>query len=477
MLLDKQNYQSGDTIHGSFILRNERSESVPSIYYKIILGSNFEISGNAEAIYDTKTSDPFFLYPGESKTIEFKYTLPTGIAGKHLGIIISSFLKNGMPTGWSFPISFNVEGEFSYVMALDPKLITDTGEFNPEEGPTLHKDKNIKYQVTLSNPSSKQITLTPKIDIYKRVVLSPALKSYSEKNIILNPKEKKQVTFQLPNFDYKTNVYAGTITFVNSRGERQGTIATFRYVVLGKTIIIENISSSHTNIQKNALSTIRVDYSKPLIDTFTFERIDIGTSTLKVKVFNEQGGVVAEGKETIDFTSPTKNKIFTLKAKEQAQALYVEANILEGETIIGEYSNMLSPDYKIRAEESKKVPQSQKIRLNQLLFVIGITLLMGLITIIFRRKREATLLLFFGITSIFTLTVAAYITYAQQTSPVNFYSISATPNPTSFGGQSFLDWNAQNATTCTLSGGGYNNLDITNKREIHGNCYGGGGGG
>ncbi|MBI5153433.1 MAG: hypothetical protein HZA36_03165 [Parcubacteria group bacterium] len=497
---------------------------MPSIYYKIILGSNFEINGNAEAIYDMRISDPFFLRPGESKTIEFNYTLPKGLAGKHLGIIISSFLENGMPLGWSFPTPFDVEGEFSYVMVLNPKLITEAGEFDPEEGPTLHKDKNINYQVTLSNLSSKQITLTPKIDIYRRVILPPTLKSYNEKNIILNPKEKKQITFQLPNFNYETNVYAGTITFVNSEGKRQGSVATFRYVVLGKAITIENISSSHTNVQKNASFTIKVDYSKPFIDTFTLEKVNIGTSTLNVKVFNEQEGLIAEGNEIIDFALPTKNKIFNLKAKESAQALRVEAKIFEGKMMLGEYSTNLSPDYTIQKEKSKSLQSPQRTNSRLLLIILLVAIVSSGLILWISKKHKIALILFFGVIVSLGWVGTTQITNAYyqcdrggwpcrwypnpsdvcvseggvwdnggctKPQPLTLDSVTASPNPAQLNTQiTSLGWSGKNEikiveeqqcydygpfgswcssikkaqtlpTTCTLSGGGYSNLDIT----------------
>ncbi|MBI4991221.1 hypothetical protein HZB96_03965 [Candidatus Gottesmanbacteria bacterium] len=350
VVLEKQQYNDGDTIRGSFALRNERAESVPAIYYKIILGGDFDAQGNAETIYEVKTFTPYFLRPGEFKTIQFEYTPPIGVTGKHLGIIINAFLEQGTPVSWSFPIFLNVAGDFSYINASDTKIVVNKKEFSTEEGPALYKNQVVEYHVTLQNPSSKQITITPKIDIYKRVALPPTLKSYNEKQITLAPKEKKQIVFELPDFDYKAGVYAGTILLINKEGKQQGPLLTFRYLVLGDTLTIENVTPSHTSVTKGASFSIRVDYSTPLIDFATSQTVDLGTPILEIQAYNERDSLVAEGKSTINPTKIERNKIFQLKASDDAKALRIEAKILKDDVIIAKYSTNLSSDYAIQKE-------------------------------------------------------------------------------------------------------------------------------
>jgi len=429
--LDKTEYKSGETIRGTFNIENHsKKDSISDVYYQIALQGNY-INGVAATTYDKQKYGPIFLRAQEIKPIQFAYTIPEKIGGK-TNIQVQAFLKSGVPMGWDKEI-ITIQGESSFITITTSILQIENKVFSPHIGPPVYEKQRPILRVILSNPSSKSVTIIPNIDVYRMSALSAPLKSYIEQNFTVPAQGTKEISFDLPTFDYEPSVYTGTIALNDTDGKRIGASISFRYTIVGERVTIFSIFPSNTSFKKDETLTLRINYAGPAMDITTEKSPKIGTLPTYVKIYNEKNELAGETNLDIDFDTPGNNKEIQIKTTKPAQTSRIEAQVIKDGKVVGEYAGAMSP------EEESKEGVAKQIPLFRIIITILTILLAAGALVLFRWKRGVrTMALFIAmaIPTFFVTPADSYAQYAYYNGPTSWsngdFMGNWSPNPIPF---------------------------------------------
>ncbi|MEI8123838.1 MAG: hypothetical protein WCG60_01570, partial [bacterium] len=157
--LDKAIYKAGDTVKGTFFIKNDRAYNLPDLKYTVSLAGEYDKrTGLPAMVYDSKSFGPVFLAGSEeSKEVSFSYKLPESYAGDNFGIQIKTFTNAGIPLGWN-SVLIKING-VSGVLKIDSAYVeVDGKKFSLQEGPTIKEGKKGETHIFVSNPLKKSVS-------------------------------------------------------------------------------------------------------------------------------------------------------------------------------------------------------------------------------------------------------------------------------------------------------------------------------
>ena len=310
---DKAIYNAGDTIKGTFLIRNYDAIVAPSVYYEVRLTGDYKDTIAQTGYSHTDMNGPLTLGAKESRTISFKYKLPNTLSGKNLGIQVQAMLENGLGMGWGDAF-FDVSGFSSFVNIEDAyitKSSTST-EYALQQGPMVYQGDKAYINIEFNNLNTTQL-IYPKLTIYDRSEARNTLLIKDEPVISAGAKSITKSKIELPTFDYVPKVYVGKLEFLNKAGEQISNTLDFRYIVFGQMITINNVISDKEYANKGDTVAVAVNITG---SPFDIDNQNISASSIgqtEIKLFNENNILVGENLDkNVDFNKG-EVKIYDIK--------------------------------------------------------------------------------------------------------------------------------------------------------------------
>ena len=335
---DKAIYNAGDTIKGTFLIRNYDAVVAPSVYYEVRLTGDYKDTIAQTGYSHTDMNGPLTLGAKESRTISFKYKLPNTLSGKNLGIQVQAMLENGLGMGWGDAF-FDVSGFSSFVNIEDAyitKSSTST-EYALQQGPMVYQGDKAYIKIEFNNSNTTQL-IYPKLTIYDRSEARNTLLTKDEPVISAGAKSITKSKIELPTFDYVPKVYVGKLEFLNKAGEQISNTLDFRYIVFGQMITINNVISDKEYANKGDTVAVAVNITG---SPFDIDNQNISASSIgqtEIKLFNENNILVGENLDkNVDFNKG-EVKTYDIKITNKAKTLRAEIKVLndQGSKTLGE---------------------------------------------------------------------------------------------------------------------------------------------
>ncbi len=415
----------GANINGSFLIDNLGNYDITSLYYRLYLVGDYDTEGNPQTVYDEVNFPAIFLKAGESLYERFSYILPMRLPSADVGIMIKAFLPDDTAVGFH-STRVVVKGEIvPDSVEIQSGFVTVNGvEFGLESGPTLAKgDVAILH---LDIQSSESALLSPRIEVYKQNDRDNVLVLDSFEPIVLEDDEVYRFDEMLPSFD-EGGVYVGTVTFVDSDGDRHGGLTRFRYIQSGDAGSITSVSSSVYSVVEGGAIDIVATYVGVPFDIARFVRPEVGEAELDIALYNEQDQNVGQSRQTINLDDSNGRFTTSIIAIDNAAALRAEAKIIKDGEIIASLETNLSPEYDELKSASTGKPKYM-IDDAKVFMIVGLVMLVATlvsIAVAFWRKKAsvAVLIIAFGV-------MCSVGIVSAQTSPT-FYN-SKTSNSEMF---------------------------------------------
>ncbi len=339
--LPQTSYAAGDTVAGSFTLKNSSSESVSNVYYMVSLAGSYD-GGIPGDYYDRKSFGPVTLAPHEKKDVEFSYVLPAAFHGDNLGIDVEALLNGALSLGWADAF-ISVSGGSSFATISNPAVIADGTTFAANAGPIVKKAASLS--LTIKNPSADAVTLTPHLQLWNRAAVG-APKSESDADAVtLKAGESKTISIPLPTFDFASpGVYVGAVALLDAGKNPVSAMASFRYIVGGDIATLYSVSSDIISGRSGDAANLTVTYSGAPYDITTDDVATIENGALSVTLYNEANAPVGSYNQPFDFNTGSSAAV-SVPLTGDAKALRAKVSALSGTKVLSSISAKLSPDY------------------------------------------------------------------------------------------------------------------------------------
>lgn len=388
VILDKPVYNPGDTIKGTFSIRNYDDLVATNIYYELILAGDYQDTVPHTIYSHSDMKGPLTLAGKEAQIISFEYKIPETLSGKGLGLQVQSMLQNGLGMGWGDGL-FDVTGTSRFVSLRNASLSTSastTKTYMLQVGPTVYKNEKAYLSVSFDNKNKVTQEVYPKLTIYDRSEARKTLQTKDEAVVIVKGQTVTRYKVELPVFDYVPRVYVGKLEFMNKEGQMISSTLDFRYIIDGQMITINNVVSDREYAKKGETVNLRVNITGSPFDINNREVVAAtSTGSVSVKLFNELGHLVGEETDSkVDFNKYGTHT-YPIEITEIAKTLKAEVKAFAADgLLLGE----------ITADLTKNpMPRGGLITLGSVLFVIILLLILGAIGCLIKRRKITALIL------------------------------------------------------------------------------------
>ena len=257
IVLDNKVYKAGDTVKGSFVIFNNKTQAVSDVYYKISLAGDYQKNNLAKVFYDSVKMGPISFKERESKEIDFTYVLPKAVAGDNLGIQISALLGSGLQMGWSDSM-IKVEGETALLKISKAVISIGDNKFDFQTGTSVSGTDQAFLEVNLTNPTKNIIEIIPKIKIYNNATPETISNELNLDSVTVSAYGSSSIKYELPKFENKAGIYIGTLSFFDTAGVKRVLDLQFNYVI-PEIKAFDNKNSNQDKIPTGKAHTI-ADY-------------------------------------------------------------------------------------------------------------------------------------------------------------------------------------------------------------------------
>lgn len=389
IILNKIQYNIGDTVQGQFSISNLSDISQSDIYYTISTGLFLEGENKVDGEYGlSNKKGPIYIKNKSKENLSFVYNLPNTLSGNS-AIKINAFLQDGTFIGQSY-YQIYIKGD-SYkkiIKILDSNLsiLSNIDNKNNNEiisnilttsGPTIYEGEKLSYNFYLST-TTKEYEIIPVLKIYNRVDNEDNLKKEIKLDPIKTSSDFKKYSISIPT-DLDPAVYYGVINFESNDIEISPEY--FRYIKAGPIATIRNITSEKLQLKKDENFTINVLYGGQPVDEFRPEKqikpVDVN---LYIKAINEKGELIDEINQPIDLYSDSRSISLNMKSKIKASSIILNAFLKDKNgKILSEYRLELPNNEKVKNQYSYIKHKNQYMYIY--LFVIYILLLLIILKI------------------------------------------------------------------------------------------------
>jgi hypothetical protein len=396
IVLDKKSYKSGETIVGSFLIKNTSGYIVNNLSFRTLIATDYNEPAPGVKISNsyldgTQRSGSFKLNNNETKRVDFSYKIPDFINGTKLGVAIDLFSEAGHVISFGDSDYITIVGKPSSVEILNAELKLSNGKkFNLSEGPMIYSNREpsgIALSVELSNKSTKVVTIVPKVKVYQQSDVAKDV-ILDTKPILLNPTKSQTVNIDLPTMNYVAGVYFAEVILHDEAGSQLTSLIGARYIVGGDIATIHNVSIDKTSLSKGDQFEFVADISGRPFDIAEIDmvgKVSVGEyGKVVVRVLNEKDAVVYEGEEAFSPMGETNiSKKFT--SLTAALATRVELSVYNSEgKLLTEYKSNLSEKY----EEIKNAnPKESDYMMHGIVILIVVLVLIMLLII--KKKMNA----------------------------------------------------------------------------------------
>jgi uncharacterized repeat protein (TIGR02543 family) len=428
--LDKAIYKAGDTVKGTFFIKNDRAYNLPDLKYTVSLAGEYDKrTGLPAKVYDSKPFGPVFLAGSEeSKEVNFSYKLPESYAGDGFGIQIKTFTNAGIPLGWN-SVLIKING-VSGVLKNDSAYIEVDGQkFSLQEGPTIKEGKKGEVHIFVSNPLKESASVSGKINIYNRTITGKLLGTYNTEFLEIKSGEKQEFVLDLNKYISEPGVYEGSFIILDKENVVRAQEIKFRYIIWGNIVTIQKVVADKEFINRGEIVNLDISYTGSPFDITNGETPDQKPMNTKIVLSDLKDNVVANYEGLIDYNKGASVKI-PLTATKNADYIKIGLTVYdESGKVVTSYNSVLSDTTKERVQDSN----------NWSIIVLLIVIILAVITFVFRgsiKKRILSLfLILFFVFGVYQGANAGIITWTSGTGSVQNYISSQLYNST-FGGSS-----------------------------------------
>ncbi len=340
LYVQESKVREGAVVQGAFRLENKDGVTYSGLKYSLLLSRYIDIGIPGETL-DDKTFGPITLGPKESKLVSFSYTLPKGVAGDDLGIRIRVVTDSGLKLAWDDE-QFQVVGEkIASLSVSDSSVIVNGEKYDVEEGPTAYPSDTASYVATISNPGNAAVNLIPTVSLYKKDLSGKFVTKTTVPAVKIGAKSQGQFIFTLP-LNLDPEIYVGKVTFADEKGVARVSLASFRYIIGGDIVTIQNMKSDVVSAASGQLVTLTIDYTGSPVDIgSTTAQRQVGSAILAVKLYNEKNEVIGTARETSEFQY-SGSKTIAIKTSASAAALRAVVTVSKDGRTIGSSNAVLS---------------------------------------------------------------------------------------------------------------------------------------
>ncbi len=401
-LFQDKAYVIGDTVNGSFVLKNTNTYDVPEVYYVMSILTGFdENTLKAKGQFgDTERQGPIFVSKNSDKTINFSYKIPQFFdntqKGEKIVLHVEAYSSSGVRMGW-FDKEIKIENLTKQLAEVfNTSIEVNNKEFTPKQGPTVLDGQKANFNVVLYNSSSSDVTIFPEITIHDRQPSTPVIGNKTYDPIVLPAGLYVEESFELPQFDNFKGVYAGKFRFTDGKDNDVAEGVYLRYIVGEDYGTIQSVTIDKTSVAEGDIFNSSVVYTGPATNINTSQPT-LGEGTMNVSITNEKGEIVASSTQNIALDTNTDNKTvnFNLEAQRDASQLFVSVIMKKDNQILATYSSRLTDPEKVLPK------QSQNFSLYIIAAILfGIIILIILIALFLKMKKRNTIM-FLALGSLF----------------------------------------------------------------------------
>ncbi|MCX6717848.1 MAG: InlB B-repeat-containing protein, partial [Candidatus Taylorbacteria bacterium] len=426
--LDKAIYKAGDTVKGTFFIKNDRNYNLPDLKYTVSLAGEYDKrTGLPAMVYDSKSFGPVFLAGSEeSKEVNFSYTLPEAYAGDNFGIQIKTFTNAGIPLGWN-SVLIKING-VSGVLKIDSAYIEVDGQkFSLQEGPTIKEEKKGEVHIFVSNPLKESVSVSGKINIYNRTITGKILGTYNTEFIEIKSGGKQEFVLDLNKYISEPGVYEGSFIILDKDNVVRAQEIKFRYIIWGNIVTIQKVVADKEFINRGEIVNLDISYTGSPFDITNGEVPEQKPMNTKIVLSDLKENVVANYEGLIDYNKGTSIKI-PLIATKNADYIKIGLTVYDDSgKVVTSYNSVLSDTTKERVQDSN----------NWSMIVLLIVIILALTAFVFRgsiKKRILSLfLVLFFVLGCCQGANAGIITWTSGTGSVQNYISSQLYNSTTGG--------------------------------------------
>jgi hypothetical protein len=434
IVTDKEAYNAGDVVNGSFTLENHSQFAVTGLMFQLLIGADYlEIAPDlrsATKILDFSPRQGNISIPkGKSVNVPFKYTIPAFVGGNELAVHFDIYTQSGQLITWADSKYFSIKKGAAGIVINSAAVVLSNGEtFGLGEGPTIYENKDPKtasLSLSVTNPNDTSVAITPQINLYKQ---SDMLEIQNGKGtpFDLKAKETRQVSIPLLTASYKPGVYLTDIILKDSNDRQLGSFVEARYIIGGSIATVQNISVDKEILGDNEIFVLDALLTGTAPDMSEIRKGRPSSSdsdkkgTVTVNIYNEKNELVTSINDTFLISGNTVLKRY-IKSSAPAQALRASVMVYNdlGELIL-DYKKNLSADYDNKAAESTKKHTS----LFSKLFSVILLLIIGLIVLIMMKKSKASGV---GMTVLFMLVSAMTLFSPTNVHAADSLAITLSP--------------------------------------------------
>lgn len=335
-----------------------------------------------------------FLSKQASKNVNIQFQMPDSVnitEGTLARIEFMILTKSGALLGLS---GKNIKlGKFSDALSVTNAYVSaNNRDYTLQQGPTVTKGTSPKLVLEFKNTSLKDVQLIPKIKVYDIVPSKPEVGGKEYESFTIKAGKTSKITLELPVFS-KAGVYDGQVHFFDNEGFERAPFISSRWIVDGDIATIPGVNINKNSFRAGDLIVATVSYTGSPVNIDTNLTTDIGTSTMRITLFNEQREVVAEGTKEINLNTLSDSAVFEMLAGKKADSVSAEVVIVKGDVELVRYNTILTdPDSKTKFDFSKYA-------------IIGLLILIVILVFVSVKKKRVRvsvvlLVLIFGFLSL-----------------------------------------------------------------------------
>ncbi len=340
---NKTTYKAGETISGNISLYNGTKTGLGEVHATLTLGSNFDDANNPEIVFDTVDLGKISFAPKENKKVPFTYVIPKQVDADDVRVVVETSLPSGKLMGDGVSKPFSVFGGSAILTTTDAFIRAietqpDNGKgrtFSLQDGLPIYKDKKpfaaeVNYE--FENNTTADITVTPKITIYKQSVST----KQEAQNFSLSPITFKKgiatpVRFLIPT-NIAPGVYEGAFELTDTQGVIRNEELNFRFIIQGQSAIIQSIQADKTDIRKGEQFTVHTTITAEAPDLFYYpdqSAMARHNFSVLISVKSKEGEIIAEDRQEIMAAGEPVDITSNVTARSAVNGLYATVTVLE----------------------------------------------------------------------------------------------------------------------------------------------------
>jgi len=358
-------------IKGEFTIWNSEKYYLTDLNYEIKLLQGDAFKGFISLLDVGVSKEMFFVAPGQKITKPFAFQYPKNIIDGDYTLRAQIITSKGSELGWEDKtVSLKGENKFLEIIPISAKVSFEGEDSPPGIGITIGPEEKIIGIFSVKN-LGKEITVIPRIKIFKRQFNMPLAKEYQDKPITFKNEETKEIRLEMPSISAPES-YLAEVKLYKDNQQISG-IVYFRWVVEGqggKVLYIKTDKDSYgagENMEITITSVGPADLS------------NIGAGKLEVAVYDNLGNVVAKTSKDITLNPHILTSVITIPVEKDLISPRIEAKLTKGENVLDQHT----ADLPIFSNEAKQIEKEAKLKKLLLYLIPAIIILLILLVVAF----------------------------------------------------------------------------------------------